>query len=100
LSPELTAVRISTDKRIVIVAQDAATYKVMDLLDARCKDPVDGWDAGADLDLPLPAATVMDLNPTVIQLVDQLDFPVLPRNPSAGDPLSMWYIKVNSLESF
>jgi hypothetical protein len=42
----------------------------------------------------LSAATVMDLNPTVIQLVDQLEFPVLPRNPSASDPLNIWYIKV------
>jgi len=49
-----------------------------------------------------PAVTVMDVNPTVIQLVDGLEFPVLPRNPSASDPLSVWYIKVfrhNPLES-
>ena len=32
------ALRISNDKRIIIVAQDVATYKVMDLLDARCED--------------------------------------------------------------
>jgi len=42
----------------------------------------------------LPAATVMDLRPTVIQLLDQLDFPVLPRSPSVSDPLNVWYIKV------
>ena len=42
----------------------------------------------------LSAATVMDVNPMVIQLVDGLDFPVLPRNPSASDPLNAWYIKV------
>src|SRR6266478_6385054 len=36
----------------------------------------------------------MDLEPTVIQLVDQLELPVLPRDPSVGDPLNMWYIKV------
>ncbi|KAF9793272.1 hypothetical protein BJ322DRAFT_114657 [Thelephora terrestris] len=61
-------------KHIIIIAQDAATYKVMDLLDAR-------------------SASVMDVNPTIIQLVDGLEFPVLPRNPSAGDPLNVWYIK-------
>ena len=38
----LTVLRISGDKHIVIVAQDAATYKVMDLFDVRCKDLVDG----------------------------------------------------------
>ena len=42
----------------------------------------------------LPAASVMDVNPTVIQLVDGLDFPLLPRNPSVDDPLNVWYIKV------
>ena len=42
----------------------------------------------------LPAATVMDLRPTVIQLLDQLEFPALPRNPSVSDPLNVWYIKV------
>ena len=42
----------------------------------------------------LLAATVMDLRPTVIQLLDQLEFPVLPRNPSVSDPLNVWYIKV------
>lgn len=50
----------------------------------------------------LPAVTVMDVNPMVIQLVDGLEFPVLPRNPAANDPLSMWYIEVfryNPLES-
>ena len=41
-----------------------------------------------------PAATIMDLRPTVIQLLDQLEFPVLPRNPSVSDPLNVWYIKV------
>lgn len=85
--------RISNDKRIIIVAQDLATYKVMDLLDVRCEDLVDDRGAGADLDF-LPAATAMDLNPTIIQLVDQLEFPTLPRNPSASDPLNVWYIKV------
>ena len=50
---------------------------------------------GLDADLGLsPAATVMDVNPVVIQLVDGLDFPVLPRNPSVSDPLNVWYIKV------
>jgi hypothetical protein len=50
----------------------------------------------------LPAATVMDVNPVVIQLVDGLEFPVLPRNPSVSDPLNVWYIKVfqyNPLDS-
>ena len=43
----------------------------------------------------LPAATVMDLRPTVIQLLDQLEFPVLPRSPSVSDPLNVWYIEVS-----
>jgi len=38
----LMVLRISNDKHIIIVAQDAATYKVMDLFDARCKDLIDG----------------------------------------------------------
>lgn len=42
----------------------------------------------------LLAVTVMDLSPMVIQLVDQLEYPVLPRNPSPSDPLNVWYIKV------
>jgi len=50
--------------------------------------------AGVLMLTPLPAATVMDLRPTVIQLLDQLEFPVLPRNPSVSDPLNVWYIKV------
>jgi len=45
------ALRISTDTHIIIIAQDSATYKVMDLFDARCKDLIDGRDVGADLDL-------------------------------------------------
>ena len=51
------------------------------------------WGVGADPNFLL-AATVMDLNPMVIQLMDQLDFPTLPRSPSASDPLNVWYIKV------
>lgn len=50
----------------------------------------------------LLAASAMDMNPTVIQLMDGLEFPVLPRNPSVDDPLNVWYIKVsqyNSLDS-
>lgn len=38
----LIALRILSDKHVVIIAQDAATYKVMDLLDARCTDLVEG----------------------------------------------------------
>lgn len=37
-SLSLMVPRISSDKHIIIVAQDAATYKVMDLFDARCKE--------------------------------------------------------------
>lgn len=36
----------------------------------------------------------MDVNPTIVQLVDGMEFPVLPRNPSVNDPLGVWYIKV------
>jgi len=71
-------ISILNDKHIIIVAQDAATYKVMDLIDAR-------------------SASVMDVNPTIIQLVDGMEFPVLPRNPSVNDPLNVWYIKHSRL---
>jgi len=34
----LIVLRISSDKHIIIIAQDAAVYKVMDLFDVRCRD--------------------------------------------------------------
>lgn len=71
-------ISILNNKHIVIIAQDAAVDKVMELFDVR-------------------SASVMDVSPTVIQLVDGLELPVLPRNPSVNDPLSVWYIKHSRL---
>jgi hypothetical protein len=85
--------RILSDTHVVIVAQDAATYKVMDLFDARCMYLAKG-EKLVLISIFLTATSVMDVDPMVIQLVDGLEFPVLPRNPSANDPLSVWYIKV------
>ena len=42
----------------------------------------------------LPAATVMDLRPTVIQLLDQLELPVLPWDPSVRGSIDVWYVGV------
>ena len=38
-SPDLMVLRVSSDKHIIIIAQDAAVYKVMDLFDVRCRNP-------------------------------------------------------------
>ena len=87
-------------KHVIIIAQDVATYKVMDFLDVRCTGLAQGQNARADLYFP-PAMSVMDANPMIIQLVDGLQFPILPRDPSADDPLNVWYIEVFQLfESF
>jgi len=44
--------RILNNKHIVIIAQDAAVDKVMELFDVRCMGLVEGWDTRADYELP------------------------------------------------
>lgn len=53
LSLGLTIPRISTDKHVIIIAQDVATYKVMDLFDVRCKGSICNWGPETDLGLSL-----------------------------------------------